>query len=190
MILLNTMHPPEIYKLFGPVSVVITGLAIVIMIYRLNGDKGLLISHNAAANKKSYFMMLVVQSFTLPMLFLYWSKWLGPNLELPLLFTVFAGLTCIGLLVAAWIPATKGWRNTVHGLFAYGAAVLAPPMLIMLYASQQISWAAKGLVMFVLAYEIAVAAFAIIRKGLAKHFYLQFGYIFLFAFATLVVAYT
>lgn len=178
------------YKLFGPLSVAITGLAILLMVYMWRGDKGISISKNAAANRSSYLMMLVVQSVTLPMLFLFWSKWLVPTLELPLLFSIFAGLGCLGLLLAAWIPDVKGWRSTAHGLFAYGAVMLAIPMLTILYLSPRISLFAKYMALLVLVYEMAVVAmFAVLEKVKSRHLYLQAGYIFLFAFTTLAAAY-
>jgi hypothetical protein len=184
------MNPPEIYKLFEPLSVAITGLAIVFMVYTWKGDKGITISQNAASNRSSYLMMLVVQSLTLPMLFLFWSKWLVPTLELPLLFVIFAGFACLGLLLAAWIPDIVGWKSKAHRLFAYGAATLVPPMLIMLYRSPHISLFAKYMALLVIVYDmIAIAMFAILRKEKSKHLYFQAAYIFLFALTTLAAAY-
>lgn len=185
------MNPPEIYKVFGPISVIITGLAIAIMMYKWRGDKNMLISDNAAVNRSSYLFMLTVQSITLPMLLLFWAKWLVPTLELPSFFTILAGLACLGLLVAAWIPAAKGWKHKVHGLFAYGAAALVPPMLVMLYLSPKISLLARYMALAVFFYVLVVIAIFTVFKGrVGKYFYLQTGYIFLFALTTLVAAYT
>jgi hypothetical protein len=190
LILLTQMSPPEIYKLFGTISVAITGLAIAFMVYTWKGDKGITISQNAAANRSSYLMMLIVQSITLPMLFLFWSKWLVPSLELPLLFTIFAGLTCLGLLLAAWIPDIKGWKSIAHRLFAYGAAALVPLMLIMLYYSPHISSFAKYLVLLVFIYDVmTIVMFTILKKGKSKKLYFQASYIFFFALTTLAAAY-
>jgi len=184
------MNPPEIYKLFGPLSVAITGIAIIIMVNTWKGDKGVTISQNAASNRSSYLMMLVVQTITLPMLFLFWTKWLAPTLELPILFSVFAGLVCLGLMLAAWIPDIKGWKSTAHRLFAFGAASLVPPMLIMLYLSSNISSFTKYMALLVFIYDVAVIIlFTLLRKGKSKHLYFQAAYIFLFALTTLAAAY-
>ncbi|GEM_PF-1977160 len=188
--IITLMNPSEIYKLLGPLSVLITGLAIVFMVYTWKGDKGTTISQNAAANRSSYLMMLVVQSITLPMLFLYWSKWLVPILDLPILFAIFSGIVCLGLLLAAWIPDIKGWKSTAHQLFAYGAATLVPPMLIMMYLSPNISSFAKYMALLVFIYDLLVIAmFTLMRKGKSKHLYFQAAYIFLFAITTLAAGY-
>jgi hypothetical protein len=160
------------------------------MVSTWKGDKGATISQNAAANRSSYLMMLAVQSITLPMLFLFWSKWLVPTLELPLLFAIFAGLACLGLLLAAWIPDSKGWKSKAHRLFAYGAAALVPPMLIMLYYSPNISSFAKSMTLLVFLYDtITFVLVAILKKQESKFLYFQAAYIFLFALTTLAAAY-
>ncbi len=181
----------EMYKLFGPLSVCITGLAILVMLIVWRNDKSMTISQHAAAHKSSYLMMLIVQSITLPMLFLFFIKALTPVAHLPLLFEVIVGIACLGLLIAAWVPDTKGWKSKVHQLCAYGAAVLIIPSLTLLSASAHISPFAKWMAIIVLSYDVAaIVLLTVLNKAKENHLYIQAAYIFLFALTTIAAVYT
>jgi len=184
------MKPNEIYKLFGPISVGVTWLTVAFVIHKWRGDKSMSISRHAATHKAAYLTMLVVESIVLPMFFLFVAKWVTPVFDLPSFFTVCVGIAASGLVVAAWIPDVKGWKNIVHGMAAYGAAMLFIPASTVLYLSPSISPFARNMSLFVLIYElVAVTSFTVSEKARSYHLYVQTAYIILFDLSILAVAY-
>jgi hypothetical protein len=149
------------------------------------------ISRHAAAHKPSYLMMLIVQSVTLPLLFLFLAKALTPIAQLSVVFVVLAGIACFGLLVAAWVPDTNGSKSIVHKMAAYSAAALIIPMLIIICLSSNISTFAKYMASAVLVYDVvAITVFAAsTKKAKDSHLYFQIAYIFLFAFTALAAVF-
>jgi hypothetical protein len=184
------MNPPEIFKLFGPVSVFITWVTVAFLVYNWRGDKSMSISKHAAAHRSAYLMMLVIESIVLPMFFLFTAKWVVPALSLPVVFTVLVGLASAGLLLGAWIPDVTGWKGKVHGIAAYGAALLFIPASVILYLSPNLSLFAKAFALFVLTYEVVVIMlFSTYKKSRNYHLYLQSGYILFFDLSLIASAY-
>ncbi len=182
--------PLEIYKAFGPISVIIGWTAIGFLIYKWRGDRSMSISKHAAAHKGSYVLMLVVESIVLPMFFIFVAKWIVPTFDLPNFFTICVGIASLGLLVAAWIPDTRGLKSVVHGLASYTGAVLFIPALTILYVSSNIFGFAKYFTLAVLVYEIvAMVVFTVIEEARNYHLWVQAGYILLFDLVLLTVAY-
>src|ERR1043166_594183 len=99
----------EAYKPLGLIAISVTWLTIGFMVYKWRGNRGMTISKHAAAFKPAYLIMGIVETIVLPMFFVFISKWFTPMFHLPGFFTVCMGVGTAGLLIAAWIPDTKGW---------------------------------------------------------------------------------
>lgn len=184
------MNPPEIYKVFGPTAFLIGWITIVLLIFKIRGNKSMSISKHAAASKLAYVIMLIMQLIVLPMFFVFAAKWLAPTFNLPAFFTVCIGIASLGLLIAALIPDTIGWKSTVHGLAGYGAALLFVPILTTLYLSASISSSARNIILLVLLYEMAaITWFGVVERAKNHHLYLQSAYIVLFDLSLLAAAY-
>lgn len=168
----------------------ITWAAVAFLVYQWRGDKSMSISKHAAAHKSAYLMMLIVESLVLPMFFLFIAFWLVPTFDLHILLSFLVGLASTGLLIAAWIPDITGWKGKVHGLSAYGAAMLFVPASTVLFLSPNISVFARNMALFVLMYEVvAVTCFTVFEKVKSYHLYAQGAYILLFDLSILAAAY-
>ena len=118
------------YKSFGPLSIAIAWLALGLLVYQARGDKTKTFSKIAAADRRAYMRMAILQSIIFPMYFIFIVAWFVPTFHLPVLFTVLNGLASLALLVAAWVPDTGGVKAKIHGAAAYLAYGFFIPILV------------------------------------------------------------
>ena len=105
-------------------------ISLLFVTYGIRIDKT--ISKHAAATKRAYIFMALIQTVILPTYALFIWKWYAVHLGLPSIFITLNIMSAALLLIAAWVPDTHSNKGmaTVHGWCAYPAYVLFLPMFI------------------------------------------------------------
>lgn len=132
----------EIYKWFGVVGIAIAWTAILSLLLIWDTNRGESISFHAASRRKSYLMMAIIETTTMPLVWLFLVGWLAPVYHLGLLFVILSSLIALGLLLSAWIPVT-GPKGKLHDILAQSAAVLSAPTVLILVLSPTLNISAR-----------------------------------------------
>src|SRR5207244_3356319 len=96
-------------------------------------------SKHAAATRKTYVMMGIMQTIILPALFIFAVTWFAPTFHLSGLFIFCIGIVSVGYLVAAWVPDTQGLKHKIHHFCAYSAVLFCTPTVLFIAFSSAVS---------------------------------------------------
>ncbi len=184
------MEAVEAYKIFGPLSVVAIWAAMLFIIKKWPGHRGMTVSSHAAAYKEAYLLLAVVCSISYPFFALFMFGWFIPALRLPLVFSWLTGLILILDCIIAWVPQHPGWKGVVHKLGAYAMASTFLPFAIMLALAPAVSSTARAVIW---ACTLLMALFWVIfivsKKSKEYYLYFQLTYFFLFDLTFLSAAF-
>ena len=184
------MSPVESIKIFLPISFFGTWGAVLYLLYKWRGDKSMSISRHAAKHKKAYLLMLIVETITFSLFFLFVYKWFVPTFKLPSFFNVLIAVSCGGFIVAALIPDVSGRKGIIHSLSAYTASMVFIPALALMFVSYEISNYAKVVIIFALIFQLgSVSAFMVIKNAKNYHLYIQSMYFLVFDLSLLAATY-
>jgi hypothetical protein len=184
------MDSIESFKIAGPVSVLITWLAIAYILLRQPRDISKSISHHAARRDKDYKIFAVLMTIGVLLMLLFITKWLQPMLRLPDVFLLVAGIAILLELIATWVPLTEGRSYSIHQFCSYGAAILVPIVLLFLAFSGHITGIAKFINFAAIVIIVAFMGLFIFVKKTHKHYlWYQTVDILIFHISILAVAY-
>lgn len=183
--------PIEAYKPLGIISIGLAWLVLVLLVRRWPGNRGMSFSQHAAAHKEAYITMAIMQMLALPLFVAFIHKWFSPKLGLSSLFTAGITLSALGILFAAWVPDTTGWKRQLHRTAAYGAYILFIPLSLIVYLQAELLMVLKLLWLTTMVYMIWCLVYFVFKrkKAYSNHLYLQAIYIGLFHAAILVTSY-
>lgn len=172
--------PDPFFKSFGVVSIALTWIGLLLLLYKWKGDKSLSFSHHAAQTKAGQIYYFVLFAITLPLFFLFIWRWYVPTLKLP---DVFIGIVIVGILgqlLAVLVPALGGTKERIHNFGAYSMAVSLIPASIFI-ALGSIPSVVEIFALISVAYLTAsVVLFFMFPRLSAHYLYFQSAYILTF----------
>lgn len=134
-------------------------------------------------------MMAIFETISMTLFALFTIGWLANQYDLSPLFAFCSLLVTIGLTAAAWIPVT-GKNGKLHDLFAWTAALLFMPMLLILTASSNVPSKARLVNAGCLTILFILFTLSKISKSVQRHhLYAQSTYILVFDIGILAAAY-
>lgn len=179
----------ELYKWAGVIGFAVAWIAILLLLAIWETDKTKSISHHVANQRASYLMMAILESISLPLIWVFMIGWLTPVYQLNPLFPLLCSLIVLGLFIAAWVPVT-GPKRKYHDISAQTAAILSAPTTLVLALSPSISVHARmvNLVAFASLCLMIVLYFTV--RGTHRYFlYFQIISFILFDVAILSAAF-
>ena len=173
----------------GLISIFASWLCLLFMIWHWKGDITKTFSQNAARSKTTIIYYALLWLICLPpfawfILFPFYD-----SLELNSVFRVFGLLAALGMLVAALIPETTGWKVKVHRTAAFTMAWCFVPLSLLISLSSVVSGFAK-VVSFSAAVFMLLSALYMYRRNAVHPKLLILQGIYIAAFqVSVIVAY-
>ena len=127
----------------GLISVVASWLGLLFMIWYWKGSVDKTFSQNAARSKTTIIYYALLWLICLPLFSWFMLIPFYEALELNILFRIFAILASLGMLIAALIPETTGWKINVHRYSAFLMAWCFVPLSLLISLSPTASNLAK-----------------------------------------------
>jgi len=184
------MEAVEAYKIFGPLSAVAIWAAMLFIIKKWPGHRGMTVSAHAAAYKEAYLLLAIVCPISYPFFALFMFGWFIPVLQLPLAFSWLAGLILILDFIIAWVPQHPGWKGIVHKLGAYAMASTFLPFAIMLARAPAVSGTARAVIWTcILLMALFWVIFVASKRSKGYFLYFQLTYFLLFDITFLAAAF-
>jgi hypothetical protein len=186
--------PHESLKPLVVISVTLIWTALILLVTKWPRDRRLTFSKHAAQYRETYFMMAIVQSIVLPLFFVFAAWWFVPTFHLPVIYTVAAGLSSLGLLMAAWVPDVKGAKGKFHQISAYSAYILIILLSLIQAFSHYIPLTARVFSAIIFPYYVVTTSLMLIHKRSATYMrkyylYIQASYIATFHISLLLATY-
>lgn len=101
------------------------------ILYRIPRDRGRSISQHIAERKGTFLVTAVAFTVYGVLMYLFFSKWLQPTLQLPMAFTWVVYLSTLANFVTAWVPDTANvLQRRVHRLAAYGGMAILSGVIV------------------------------------------------------------
>lgn len=179
------------YRDLGIISIVIATTGLSLFLIKWPGKRSMTFSQHAAQSKLALLYYFVLFSTTLPMFYLFMTRWLIPafNISHLVLWFLLPGLVLQE--VAVLVPETKGIKVIVHRAAAFCMAILFMPVLTVIISTGTISSTARMVCLFTLGTQILIAALLIPLNGYHKNvLILQAVYFAGFMISILVVTYS
>lgn len=138
----------------GLISVAVSWVGLVFMIWQWKGEWSKTFSQNAARQKTTIIYYALLWLICLPpfawfLLFPFYD-----GLQLNVLFRVIGTVAAAGMLIAALVPETSGWKVTIHRYAAFTMAITFMPMTLLIILSPVISTYAQFLSIVALLFMI------------------------------------
>lgn len=174
----------------GLISIVLSWVGLLFMIWYWKGDLAKTFSQNAARNNNSIIFYALLWLVCLPILAWFLLVPFYDALELNIVFLVISAIAVLGMLIAALIPETKGWKVKIHRLGAFTMAICFMPLVTLIIFSPVISTIAQIVSVFALMFMIFSAIYS--RRNGPNHPKLLIGqalYILAFQFSVIFAYY-
>lgn len=178
------------FEYLGLILVVLSWLGGYLLISKFY-DKNLpTISKHAASSRTASWLFAAIL-IVLGAAFYWWIiKWLTPQLELSLAFSVTLTIAILCQFIAALAPDIDGWRGVAHRWSAWSMAVLYLPLSVLIILSPQLALTIQVICSLLLAYMfIGFMLVAVMGKAKSKYLPLQASYIVSFQLIILLAAY-
>lgn len=176
-------------KHLGLFSFITTWVGIFFLLRKNKLGAGSSISRHAAANKLSYAIMALLETLVLCAFTAFIILWFVPYFKLGAMFTALMITGAVGVLIAAWIPDTKGRSHVIHEFAAYGSHLLFIPALALLIDAS-IPFMARIVAILSFIFMVsAVLIFTLFPTAKKQHLYVQVIYMMLFHLTILCVTY-
>jgi hypothetical protein len=159
----------EVYKSLGLIAITITWISLGFLVYYWRGDNSMTFSKHAAAHKKAYLTMALVESLVFPLYFIFIYKWFTPTFHLTPIFILLNGLGSAGLLIAGWVPDKGGLSSKIHKATAYPAYFLFIPVMAIMINSSRVGAFARSLGLAALVYMLAAGCYLILVSKSKRH---------------------
>jgi hypothetical protein len=174
----------------GLISVVLSWAGLVFMIWYWKGDFSKTFSQNAARQKSTIIYYAILWLICLPpftwfLLFPFYE-----TLQLNGFFRIIGIIAALGMLIAALIPETVGWKAKVHRFSAFMMAWCFIPLTLLIAFSPVVSVLGKT-TSFLTSFFMLFSAIYLLKKN-AEHpnlLSLQGLYIAVFQVSVLVAYY-
>lgn len=174
----------------GLISILILIIGLVVTVGKRPAGLDRTLSQRVANNKQSEILYSVLFMTALPLLFLFFSRWLVPANDLPKTFLWFAAISIIFQIACTWIPERGGRMTTVHRLLTGISGVALLPMVVLIATAQSVASGLKYTVWLGLLLMLALLSIALAKqKGFRYALLLQVGYYSLFFGIILLVTY-
>ncbi|HET7673610.1 MAG TPA: hypothetical protein VFK11_03810, partial [Candidatus Saccharimonadales bacterium] len=102
------MVPDPSFKPFGLISILITWMGLLFLLYKWKGNKSMSFSLHAAQTKAGQIYYFILFSITLPLFFLFILRWYAPFLGLSNIFIAVVLVGILGQILAIIVPAVGG----------------------------------------------------------------------------------
>lgn len=182
-----TLPDPSFMPL-GIISISITWIGLLFLLYKWRGNKSMSFSLHAAQTRGGqvyYFLLFII---TLPMFYLFVSNWYVQELKLPSTFTLLVAIGILGQIAAVIIPSVGGRKERIHNFGAYLMSATLIPLSAMV-AIADIPIGVKVFAGLGTAYMITVSILFITTKRLRSN-YLYFQAAYVIAFHSIILAST
>ena len=179
------------YRELGVVSVSIAVFGLAFLILKWPGKTSMTFSQHAAQSKLASTYYFVLFSTTLPLFYLFMSRWFIPFFGISHMIYWFLIPGLLFQEVAVLIPETEGKRVLIHRAAAFAMALLFMPILVVTVATGSVSNIAKIVCVLTLLSQIIIVMKLIPVKGYHKNaLVLQSVYFVGFMLSILVVTYS
>lgn len=147
-------------------------------------------SQHVALKKSSIYYYFALFLIVLPILYLFFAKYLVPTLNLPDVALGLIALSCFTQLTCTIVPETGGLKTRIHLILAGVSALSLTLVLLYVLVSDNVSGFDKSIVAICNFLMISIAGFVIFwKKSILPALLLQAGYFALFFIAILFVTY-
>lgn len=179
------------YREFGVVSVLIAVFGLCFLLLKWPGKTSMTFSQHAAQSKLASFYYFVLFSTTLPLFYLFMSRWFIPFFGISHMIYWFLIPGLLFQEVAVLVPESEGVKVSIHRSAAFCMAILFMPILAVTVVTGNISGIAKIVCSLTLLSQIIIVASLIPVKGYHKKaLLLQAVYFAGFMLSILVVTYS
>jgi len=159
------------------------------MLVRWRGTNDMSMSMHAASAREAYVLFGSVLTLSGGLLYWFMLGWFVPHLGLGPGFVAVLTAAIGGMLVAAWVPDTAGWKRRVHRWCAYGMAVLLMPLAALIVADPAVAIGARVVGAVCVTYMLVSLAL-VTQFGKMKRHYLPLQVAYVVAFEVTVLAAT
>jgi hypothetical protein len=147
-------------------------------------------SLHAAQTKVGQLYYFGLFGVTLPMFYLFVTRWYVPALALPRIYVYLAIVAILGQLVAIIVPAVDGLKEKIHDTGAYLMTFALAPLTALLVLSAAPA-AIKVLAIVGTLYMVSsVVLFFALKTTRARYLFYQAVYVAVFHLIILVSTYT
>lgn len=179
------------YRGLGVISISIIWLGLLILIKKWPGNRSMTFSQHAAQKKVAIAYYFLLFALTMPMFYLFMTRWFVPTFNLPVLFTRVLAVGVFMQMVAVTVPETKGVKVFIHRNSAFLMSLLLMPLLIIVITSSDVGVIARSVSIIALMIQVTIATITIPKNGYHKNvLFLQATYIAVFHIAIIAAVYT
>jgi hypothetical protein len=162
-------YPDVTYKILGPLSISVTWLGLLFLIRHWKGNKSMSFSLHAAQTRTAQIYYFFLFGITLPLFYLFVTRWFVPALRLPRLYIYIVSVALLGQLIAILIPAIEGRKEKIHNLGAYLMAFCLIPLTVLLVFSN-LPLIIKILAIIGALYMTSTIALSFVTKAIQQKF--------------------
>lgn len=174
------------FQYVGLIAVLLSWLSGAYLLTRWRNKDILTISGHAASHPVASLLFSFVVAGLGAVFYIWAMVWLVPHLQLGVLFKVLVSLTLVMQLITGLVPATAGWKGSVHYAAAYGLAISLLPLPLSIIASPVLTDVAKIVCGILMIYMWATFALIVILRK-ARSRFLLFQCLYFVSFQTLVL---
>ena len=171
-------------QLLGLLSIALLWLGLLLVPFIWPMGRHYTFSQHVATSRAGIVYYVVLFGVTLPPLYIFFTLWFQPTLQLPVAFSVIITISLATQLLCTLVPELPGPRTTIHRLLAaISALCLIPASWLLITTNRLMPMAIGTLIVLIL-----ISLLILTKYGRSFALYLQI--IYYASFFLLITAYT
>jgi hypothetical protein len=183
----------EMYRLLGIVALVVAVVLGLVIIKLWPPNKRQSFSQHVASRKVTYWLFAPIFTVVTVMYYAFLWKWVGPLVGMGAAYYDVLLVAFVLQLIVAWVPAKSVWPMRVHGIAAYGVAILMVALVVIIALTASSVLPVGYIVacyVFGLAGIALVPIYAYIPAARRQFLLVQIGYFVAFWVLIMAIAYS